>query len=156
MRFSCYSFLHHALTSLFAVLVSTQDLLPPNQAPSRLDSDRSERNGEFQGRLRLCCPKKIRFSCFLHIMHSPHCLPCPLSHRTSSRPTNTSPASIVIVAKGTVSFRVGFHCLGIIFITHILFRFRDLVSDIIPLDIHEVTLGLIITHSKILTNLILE
>ena len=62
-----------------------------------------------------------------HIMYSPHFGPCPHLPTTSSSSTNTSPASLVTVAKGTVSFRIGFYCLGIIFITHILFRFRDLI-----------------------------
>ena len=75
--------------------------------------------------------KKIQVSCYLfsfpYIMYSPHFGPCPHLPTTSSSSTNTSPASLVTVAKGTVSFRIGFYCLGIIFITHILFRFRDLI-----------------------------
>ena len=40
---------HHALTSLFTMPTSTQDVILLNQHLSRLDSDRSERNGEFRG-----------------------------------------------------------------------------------------------------------
>ena len=63
----------HTHLLFFAMPTPKQDLFRPNQPPSRLVSDNSERCGEIQGEFTLFCQQKIWFSC-VHLMFL--CMPC--------------------------------------------------------------------------------